>query len=617
MTTYRRSDVALTALVVGVSVALVVMLGRVVQLQVAPGENLSRFVEDRVSRRAEMAPRGDLLDRRGRVLSATRTGERLFVDPSKFKPPFDEAFDRIVRTVGLDRADAGMRLYTALARNEARAAQGLEPLRYVRLSGVLSDDQAEAARGLKIAGVHLETWTVRDGPGEYLAGAIVGRVNIDNQGQFGAERMHDAILGGDNGVIAYVRDARGKPLWVQAGAYQPPRAGEPVRLSIDLAIQDIAEEELERAVADADAAGGRIVVLDPATGEILAMLDIVRNLGSRAVPWGVKPRGNVWRRTIIPPDPNRGVHPGAGRNRCVTDVYEPGSTFKAFTWAVISDAGAVRLDETLRTGGKSWITPYGRPIRDVFGKDSQTWRDVLINSSNIGMSQAAERVSHDTLREGLVKFGFGQRTGLGLPGEREGYLPPKRSWSKYTHTSVSFGQEVGVTAVQLATAFGAFARQGELAGALPTARLTALPPGKAPDEIVRRVLPWSVATQARLAMARIFEKLDSNMQIKGTDATFEYALFGKTGTGQVSLPGERGYLPNQYVSSFIGAGPVEAPRLVCLVVIDDPGPALVARAEHRGSAVAAPAVRRVLERSLSYLGVPPSPKAEGAVAGAQ
>lgn len=606
----RRSDLVATTLVAGVSVILIVMLARVVQLQTVPGENLSRFVEDRVSRRPEMAPRGDLLDRRGRVLAATRTGERLFVDPTKLAQPYDEVFERLVETVGLDRADAGMRLYGALAKNEARVAQGLKPLSYVRLSGVLDDDQAEAVRGLKIPGVHLETWTVRDGPGEALAGAIVGRVNIDDAGQFGAERSYDGMLGGDNGAISYVRDARGKPLWVQAGAYQPPRAGEPVRLSVDLAIQDIAEEEITRAVEDADAAGGRIVVLDPATGEILAMMDVVRDLGRRAVPWGIKPRGNVSRRTIIPPDPNRSIHPGAGRNRCVTDVYEPGSTFKPFTWSVITDAGVIRLDETLRTGGQSWRTPYGRPIRDVFGKESQTWRDVLVNSSNIGMSMAVERVGHDALREGLTKFGFGQKTSLGLTGEREGYLPPKKVWSKYTHTSVSFGQEVGVTAVQLATAFGAFARQGEMAGTVPTARLTALPPGKSPDEVIRRVLPWSVATQARLAMARIFEKLDSNMQIKGVSATFEYALFGKTGTGQVSLPGEKGYLPNQYVSSFIGAGPVESPRLVCLVVIDDPGPELVNRAEHRGSSVAAPAVRRTLERSLSYLGVPPSPKAE-------
>ncbi len=617
MSAQRRSEFVLTALVAGVSITLAVMLGRVVQLQTAPGESLSKFVENRVSRRPEMAPRGDLLDRRGRVLAATRTGERLFVDPSKLAQPYDEALDRLVTAVGLDKSDAGVRLYTALARNEARAAQGLEPLRYVRLSGVLEDYQAEAVRGLKIPGVHLESWTVRDGPGELLAGAIVGRVNIDDEGQFGAERSYDAALDGADGALSYVRDARGKPLWVQAGAYQPPRPGEPVRLSVDLAIQDIAEEELSRGVEDADAAGGRIVVMDPATGEILAMLDIVRDMGKRAVPWGKKPTGSLTRRTIIPPDPNRSIHPGAGRNRCVTDEYEPGSTFKAFTWSVITDAGVIRLDETLRTGGKVWRTPYGRPIRDVFGKDQQTWRDVLINSSNIGMSMAVERVGHDAMREGLAKFGFGQKTGLGLPGERAGYLPPKKAWTKYTHTSVSFGQEVGVTAVQLATAYSAFARQGEMAGTVPTARLTALSPGQPADEVIRRVLPWTVATQARLAMARIFEKIDNNMIVKKTDATFEYTLFGKTGTGQVSLPGERGYIPNQYVSSFIGAGPVESPRLVCLVVIDDPGPGMVARAEHRGSAVAAPVVRRVLERSLSYLGAPPSPKAEGAVAEAR
>ncbi len=616
MTTAGRTGLAMSALVIGVSALLIVMLGRVIQLQTAPGERLSQFVEDRVSRRPEVAPRGDLLDRRGRVLAASRTGERLFVDPTRLPQPYDEVLDRLVTQVGLDRSDAGMRLFGALAKNETRVAAGLEPVRYVRLTGILDDDQAEIVRALKIPGVHLETWTVRDGPGEALAGAVIGRVNIDDQGQFGAERAYEPTLSGDDGSLAYVRDARGKPLWVQAGAYRAPEAGEPIRLSIDLAIQDIAEEELLRGVEDADAAGGRLVVMDPDTGEILAMMDIVRDLGRRAVPWGKKPSaGGTSRRTIIPPDPNRSIHPGAGRNRCVTDVYEPGSTFKAFTWSIITDAGVIRLDETLHTSGKAWVTSYGRPIRDVFGKEKQTWREVLINSSNIGMSMAVERVKPVAMREGLTKFGFGATTGLGIPGEREGYLPPMRAWTKYTHTSVSFGQEVGVTAVQLATAFCAFARQGEMAGVAPRARLTAAPSERPPNEVVRRVVPWNVATSARHAMARIFEKLDNNMKAKEVDATFDYALFGKTGTGQVSLPGERGYIPNQYVSSFVGAGPFEAPRLVCLVVIDDPGPALVERAEHRGSSVAAPVVRRVLERSLAYLGVAPSPKAESLASG--
>ncbi len=599
---------------VSIALVLVVMLGRVVQLQLAPGPRLASAMQARASVKPEMAARGDILDRRGRPLSLSRVANRVFIDPERFPAPYDQSMLRLARNAGLDPVDLAQRLMPRLAANERRKEDGLSPIRYVRVTNVLDDAQIEAVRAMKMPGVHLENRQVRDGPGDALAASLLGRVNVDHAGQFGAELKFDDRLSGSDGLIRYIRDARGSPLWLDPEGYQPPTPGAAVRLSIDARLQDIAEEELERAVEESDAAGGRLVLVDPATGELLAIADIVRDLRGQAVPWGQRPRpGGITRRTVIKPDPLRLLHPGAGRNRCFTDLHEPGSSFKPFVWALITNTGKARLDEVFHTGS-SWRTFYGRPIRDTIPRDTHTWREVLSNSSNIGMSQAVERVPFATIRAGLTQFGFGQTTGLNIPGERSGYLVPTPKWSKYTHTSVSFGQEVGVTSAQLARAFAVFARQGELAGTLPTLRLTAATPAEARPEVLRRVIPWHVAAAARLAMVKTFESADRRMKQKKLDVTFDYVLFGKSGTAQVAIEGERGYLPNQYISSFVGAGPLHAPQLVCVVTIDDPGPETVRRVEHRGSQVAAPAVRRTLERSLQYLGVQPSP-AQASAAG--
>lgn len=588
-------------------VLLLVMLGRVVQLQLAPGPQLAAAMQARASVKPEMAARGDILDRRGRPLSLSRVAHRVFVDPERFPEPYDQSMLRLARNAGLDPVELAQRLMPKLAENNRRREDGRSSIRYVRITNVLDDAQVEAIRAMKMPGVHLEARQVRDGPGEALAATLLGRVNVDHGGQFGAELKFDQRLSGSDGLIRYIRDARGSPLWLDPEGYAPPTPGAPVRLSIDARLQDIAEEELDRAVEEADAAGGRLVLVDPATGELLAIADIVRDLRGKAVPWGQRAKpGGTMRRTVIKPDPLRSLHPGAGRNRCFTDLHEPGSIFKPFVWALITNSGKVGLDEVFHTGA-SWRTFYGRPIRDTIPRDTHTWREVLSNSSNIGMSQAVERVPFALVRNGLTQFGFGQTTGLGIPGERSGYLVPASKWSKYTHTSVSFGQEIGVTPAQMARAFSVFARQGELAGTLPTLRLTAAMSSDAKPEVLRRVIPWNVAAAARLAMVKTFESADRRMKSKKMDVTFDYVLFGKSGTAQVAIEGERGYLPNQYVSSFVGAGPLHAPRLVCIVTIDDPGPEVVRRVEHRGSQVAAPAVRRTLERSLQYLGVQPSP----------
>jgi cell division protein FtsI (penicillin-binding protein 3) len=687
------------------TLALVGTMARVVQLQLAPSERLSEHIQERVTRRSVPAGRGDIMDRRGRYLATTQFGYRVFVDPLEFPNPPDEAILQLAETIGLPPGEVGKAIIEPMAKNQRRIAerpallpseqQGgplsrliplvrmergearrAEPagavlamqgegddgevvdgeavegesrprplIRYARVSQVLDDETVQAVRSLRIRGVHLEQRPVREYPGGELAASIVGKVGIDHNGLLGAELSHEPLLSGTSGRMLYVRDARGRPLWMGPRSYEPPVRGKNVRLSLDMELQRIAVEELTRGMHDANAAGARIVVMDPASGEILAMADLVREVPDAVpFPWpDALPRGMRsaarpssgllhdpqpvarWQRYItINPDPLRDVHPALGRNRCVEDIYEPGSTFKIFVWAAITDLGLARPDEMFDTEGGIWRTIYGRTIRDVIRRSTMRWDEVLINSSNIGMVKAAERMSFDQLHAAVRRFGFGSRTNIGLPGETAGLVTNRRNWGKYTQTSVSFGNEVAVTPVQMARAFSAIARGGEGAGTLPPVSLVAIDADDASRSVMHRIVKPETAVLTRQVLRPVAEKVEQRMATdkNSPERGWRYTMFGKSGTAQIPLgrppegkrrPHKVGYFDEQYNSSFIAGGPLEDPRLVVLVVIDDPGPERRRNKTHYGSHVAGPVVRRVLERSLSYLNMPPSPvtKASG------
>lgn len=490
-------------------------------------------------------------------------------------------------------------------------------MKYLSIGDILPDWQVEQVRRITLPGVHLERRSVREITGGPAIASIVGLVGVDHNGLLGAERSFDERIEPTAGRLDYVRDARGRAMWVEASGYRPAVPGKGLWLSADLAIQQIADEEIERGVIDADAAGGRIIVLDPATGELLAMRDFIRPLpgltdppqrgaGKPSRPVDPDPGAGVRYRTIRP-DPAREIHPALGRNRCVEDVYEPGSTFKAFIWSSVTERGLARPEEVFNTHNGLWTNPYGRVIRDVIPKPSLTWTEVLVNSSNIGMTQGVDRLTFDQARADILRFGFGVRTGLGLPGESPGLVTSRRDWTRYTQTSIASGYEIGVTPLQMVRAFSAFARSGALAGSLPALRLRAVTPAELAAEKPVPVIPAWLASQTRDAMRKVGEIM--NTRIRDTfkeEPPLRYSLFGKSGTAEIPRPDGRGYFKNQHNSSFIAGAPAEQPRIVVLVIIDDPGPALVARRHHYGSWIAGPVVRRVIERTLEYLGVPPT-----------
>jgi cell division protein FtsI (penicillin-binding protein 3) len=320
----------------------------------------------------------------------------------------------------------------------------------------------------------------------------------------------------------------------------------------------------------------------------------------------------------------------------VEDLYEPGSTFKPFVWAAGYERGLLKPGEVITSETRTIRTYYGRPITDVTFRPELTWDDVLRFSSNIGMYNITERLSHQDLRGTVTALGFGASTGLGIPGETAGMVTSARDWTKYTQTSVGMGYEVGATMVQMVRAFSVFARRGDDAGTLPGIRLTAAGadasrPGLIGEEVfVERVFDPETAVAVREPLKGVVERMDAlRLRKDPGDVPARYTMFGKSGTAYIACTpprgmqrprGATGYY-KQYTSSFLVAAPAENPEIVVLVVIDDPGPERIRKVEHYGSHVAGPVVRRVVERVLPYLGVPaPGPvaaKAADAASGAR
>lgn len=653
-----------------VSLAFVVLLARVAQLQVHPADRLVEQMTPRVAARIEPPPRGELQDRLGRPLAVTRFGARVLVDPTILdRRTLDQTIVKLAQASGLDPDLIGTTIQHALDRNDAVARELAEPassivpaaftpadpdtptdddsesatakprtlLRYLPIGPIIPDAKAAAVRDLKLRGVSIERRPIREYPGGLAPASLVGLVGFEHVGLLGAEFTMNEELLGAKGRILYAHDRAGRPLWIDPGQVNPATPGLDVRLSIDLEVQRIAYQELDRGIHDSDAAGGRCIVLDPVTGEVLAIVDLLRELPNLAAyPWepeakpGTKadPRAASrppprQRYQVYKPDERRKKNPALARNRCVEDVYEPGSTFKPFVWSTITELGLARLDEVFDTEGGKWHTSYGRYVEDVAKRASMTWREVLINSSNIGMIKGAERLSFQQLHDAVVRFGFGSRTGIELPGEATGLVTPLKRWSKYSQTSYAHGNEVAVTPVQMVRAFSAFARTGELAGTIPQIHLRAVAPsGDGIDDaefqkgVVYRVLPSAIADTTRDTMRQVAENVEAKMK-DTPPGGWRYEMFGKSGTAEIPLgkapKGFRrprwasGYYDDQYNCSFIAGAPSEHPRIVVIVVIDDPGPDVIAHKRHYGSMSAGPVVRRIVERTLTYLGTPPSP----------
>lgn len=539
-------------------------LYKVVSLKTTPNKRLIEATGSVESISKQLATRGQIYDRRGRLLAASRIGYKVFVDPSLVE----------------DFASLSFTLAEALAIPPAEIEEKLRAKpasQYVVLKTLLSIEEEAAINALNKRCIGLEPRLVREYPHGDVGGSLIGLVGSEHTGLAGFENKFDNMLTGEPGTYVRQRDSKRKTLWVSPHEFTPKTDGENVQLSIDVVIQDIATTRLREEVERCNAGGGRIVVVNPATGEILAMADILNPRDG----WSQQPE-----------DPNRELDTRLGRNRCVTDPYEPGSTFKPFIWAVATQLGKAQLEEVLPTPtGSPYRTPFGRIIRDAHYYGPATWEKVLIKSMNSGMAIVSQRMTHAELQDSVTRFGFGEATHIGLGGETKGIVTIPDKWSDYTQTSVSMGHEIAVTPLQMVQGFSAFARDGTV----PQLQLTL---ATTEDVMfVREAVTPEIAALTRQIMGKVMTE--------GTGRKSQselYELFGKSGTAQLPRTDGKGYFEDRYIASFIAGAPIDDPKLVVLCVIDDPDRTI----GHYGGVVAGPVVRDVMDQSLQYLGVPPS-----------
>ncbi|RMF80918.1 MAG: penicillin-binding protein 2, partial [Nitrospirae bacterium] len=399
--------------------------------------------------------------------------------------------------------------------------------------------------------------------------SVVGLVGVDEQDLEGLEVAYDRRLRGRPGLYLWLRDGHGRP--VVERLVRPARPGRDLRLALDEVVQHIAHEALARGVARAGARGGVALVLDPATGELLAMADAGN-------PGGVKP------------DAGRRY-----RSYAVTWQFEPGSMFKPAVVAALLEAGKV-TPGTLVFGEHGAYRVADRTYHEASGHRFGwlSCAQVLQRSSNIGMVKLSERIEPEPLYRALTRYGFGRRTGIDYPGEARGSLAPPRRWSGVSRASISIGQEVLVTALQIAAFYGALANGG-LWRPPHLARGAAWAGRDAPRP--RRIL--SPATCRKLV--RILEGVVGPHGTAPKAKVEGFRVAGKTGTAQQIDPRTHRYSRSRYVSSFVGIVPAEAPRLVILVSLDAP------RGGAYGGQVAAPIFREIATATLRHLGVEPPP----------
>jgi cell division protein FtsI (penicillin-binding protein 3) len=409
---------------------------------------------------------------------------------------------------------------------------------------------------------------------------MLGGVGAEGKGLEGLELKFEKALAGRDGYQRILKDARRRPIAVNAEDYLPPQNGRHLILTIDANIQMIAEQELADSCEQFGAERGEVVIMDPSSGDILALAN-----------WPTFNPQNL-------NDSSKDVR----RNRCLTDPYEPGSTIKPFIAGPAMAWNLTRPAEVFPVRGPVWVTDYGRRITDVHPYSQLALWDVLVKSSNIGMSMLGGRMGNARLHAALSTFCFGKPTGIELPGEDGGLVNPLRKWNKYSTESVSQGYELMVTPLQLARAMSAYANGGHLIqprlvkGVLDESGAVVSATRQRPLKETPIVIdPLTAATVKRIL---------ADVPVRGTGTksrSKNWNIFGKTGTAHISRGGS--YSDSAYNSSFIGGAPYENPKIVIAMVLHEPDK----ERGHYGGAVSAPGAGRALERCLAYLQVPASP----------
>lgn len=560
-----RPDVSLSrALFVAAFIGfwMLIVCARLVYLQFSQHEGLANRARQQQQNAIETAPqRGELLDRQGRQLARSVQTVSLFLDPGGLDVgQLECTAQELSRSLGLKFKDL-------IA--EFRAAQDANK-RFIWIARRLDADQANQLVAMNLPGLQSVLEPKRYYPNGSLAAHVLGYVGLDGDGLGGLERSYNAKISGEPGRLFIEKDATGKPYESYEIASKP---GQTVVLTIDQSIQYQAEQALNDAVKNSRAKSGTVIVLDPRSGEILALANAPTF------------------------DPNQVAASSADTrsNWALQNIYEPGSTFKIVAFSAALEKKLARVDDHIDCQMGA-ITVAGRMVHDHKPFGTLTIAEALAKSSNVAAIKLGLRVGDPTMYDYITRFGFGSKTGIELPGETAGLLRKVERWQPSSIGSIAIGQEVGVTPVQMVAAFGALANDG-LRIAPHIIREVRNEAGAVvyqPQPEQRRVISAETAISLRGMLEGVtLHGTAKKAQLDG------YSAAGKTGTAQKIDPKTRAYSKTKFVGSFVGFAPVSNPQVVIIVVIDEPAGA------YHGGDVAAPVFRQVAEQILPILGIEP------------
>ena len=552
--------------------AFVVVLGKAAYLQLEKGDELGELARDQYLKELELTPlRGDILDARGVPLAVSVSTQSVVLDAKtahkppqngRDLPPVDEAgIAKLARAIKVELAQVSRRF----------AQKGA----FTYLKRRISPSEAEEVSQLHLKGVSLVPEFKRFYPQKEVAAHVLGTVGVENEGLEGVEKAQDALLKGAPRRVEGLRDVRGHVLIDSTGAESEATAGATMQLTIDSVIQQAAESALAEGASKARAKAGVAVVMDPASGAVLAMANVP---------------------TFNPNAP--GDEADARRNRVVTDQYEPGSTMKCFLMAAAISEQVIRPDTIIDvTGGVLQIGK--KKVRDSHppSENQETATKVLATSSNVGCARIGMKLGSQRLIHWYKQFGFGERTQLGLPGEARGVLQNPGRMGDIATATTSFGQGLTATPLQMTTALSAIANGGTLMRPYVVSRLTRADGEVLLDrkpEAVRQVMTKEVAATVRDMMKAVVAPGGTG----GLAAVPGYTVAGKTGTAQKADPITHGYGDKRF-SSFMGFVPADRPRVAIYVALDEPA------GDVYGGKIAAPIFRQIAAASLQQLQVPP------------
>jgi cell division protein FtsI (penicillin-binding protein 3) len=534
--------------------------GRLIYFQVVEHDRLVAAAERQQSRTISApAKRGDILDRRGRLLAYSVDADTVYAVPSE---------------VG-DAHSAGAALCKALGdcsrKDRDALVERLESRRYfVHVRRQISPDQARRVAELNLEGVGFLKESRRYYPNKMLAAHLLGYVGLDHDGLGGIEATYDELISGEPGKVLVQTDARRHAF---SRVERPSTAGDTLELTIDLGLQHIAERELKAGVEASGGRGGSAIVMDPTTGEILAMANY--------------PSFN--------PNAYRDFAEDSRRNRAVQDLYEPGSTFKIVTASAALEENVIAADDLIDVSTGAIDFPGRPPIRDDHPLGVIPFRTVIAKSSNVGSIKVGLRVGGERFLDYMQRFGFGRRTSPDFPGENAGLLwTPKNDSSL---ASMLIGYEIGVTPIQMAAALSSIANGGELMQ--PRVVRSVIRGGRrllVPRKVLGRTVSERTAAELRTILEAVIEPGGTATRAKVEG----YTVAGKTGTAKKLVNGSyRGH--DDYNVSFAGFVPSRNPEFTIIVVVDTPR-----KPSPYGGVVAAPIFQKIADAALRHRGVPPS-----------